>query len=134
MNDKSTSPPVIPAEVLADAARQFNAHQFWECHETLEPVWLKAEEPAKTFIQGIIQVAAGFHHVQNGNLKGARNLLTYALEKLERTYQNESLGRLFNVADFVRQVKAIHQRLMQLEPAETVDASLQQFPQIRPKI
>ncbi len=69
-------------DALHHAAEQFNSKQFWECHETLEAVWLTAPEPDKTFLQGLIQVAAGCHHVKNKNIKGAQALLKRGLEKL----------------------------------------------------
>ncbi len=67
---------------LQKASEQFNAHEFWECHETLEPLWLKASGPERPFFQGIIQVAAGFVHVTNCNYTGAISLLNQGLEKL----------------------------------------------------
>ena len=63
---------------------QFNAGEFWEAHESWEIVWLPAPEPDKTFLQGIIQVSAGFHHHTKNNAAGARSLLRRGLDKLER--------------------------------------------------
>jgi predicted metal-dependent hydrolase len=62
---------------------QFNAGEFWEAHESWEVIWLPAAEPDKTFLQGIIQVSAGFHHHRRGNPAGARSLLRRGLAKLE---------------------------------------------------
>jgi uncharacterized protein len=64
--------------------RQFNARAFFEAHETWEEIWLLTPEPEKTFLQGIIQVAAGFHHYCRGNRAGAQSLLGYGLVKLSR--------------------------------------------------
>jgi uncharacterized protein len=63
---------------------QFNAGQFFEAHESWEAVWLRAPEPDKTFLQGIIQVAAAFHHYSRGNCRGARSLLAAGLGRLSR--------------------------------------------------
>ncbi len=41
-----------------------------------------AEEPEKTFLQGLIQVAAAFHHFQRGNCAGTISLLRSALRRL----------------------------------------------------
>jgi len=38
----------------------------------------------KTFLQGLIQVAAGFHHFQRGNSAGTLSLLRSALGRLDR--------------------------------------------------
>ncbi len=64
---------------------QFNAREFWEAHESWELVWLPAAEPDKTFLQGIIQVSAGFHHYTENNRAGARSLLRRGLDKIERS-------------------------------------------------
>ncbi len=60
----------------------FNQGQFFECHEVLEEIWLEETEEEKPFYQGIIQVAAGFHHYLNGNLAGTSSLLRQSVEKL----------------------------------------------------
>ncbi len=63
--------------------RQFNSHQFWHSHESWEAIWLLAPEPDKTFLQGIIQIAAAFYHHQKKNHTGMRSLMRRGLEKLE---------------------------------------------------
>jgi len=49
----------------------FNAQEFFEAHEVWEEVWLVEAEPEKTFLQGIIQIAAAFHHYLRENPDGA---------------------------------------------------------------
>jgi predicted metal-dependent hydrolase len=63
---------------------QFNAREFFAAHETWEEIWLAAPEPDKTFLQGIIQVAAAFHHYRRGNTAGTQSLLAAGLQKLSR--------------------------------------------------
>jgi predicted metal-dependent hydrolase len=63
---------------------QFNRRQFFESHESWEEVWLRAPEPDKTFLQGIIQVAAALHHNARGNCAGAESLMHAGLNKLEK--------------------------------------------------
>ena len=63
---------------------QFNTGRFFDAHETWEEVWLRSPEPEKTFLQGIIQIAAAFHHYSRGNLRGARSLLQAGLGRLAR--------------------------------------------------
>jgi len=62
----------------------FNARQFFEAHEAWEELWLVEPEPEKTFLQGLIQLAAAFHHYGRGNLGGARSLLAAGIAKLAR--------------------------------------------------
>ena len=40
----------------------FNSGHFYEAHEHWEEVWLETPNPDKMFLQGLIQVAAAFHH------------------------------------------------------------------------
>jgi predicted metal-dependent hydrolase len=62
----------------------FNAGRYWEAHEAWEEAWLELENEEKLFLQGLIQVAAGYHKatVQN-QPRGCVSLLASALEKLE---------------------------------------------------
>ena len=47
-------------------------------------MWLKLPEPEKTFLQGLIQVTAAFHHLQCDNRLGTTLLLQAALGRLDR--------------------------------------------------
>ena len=62
---------------------QFNHGRFFDAHETWEEIWLPSPDPEKTFLQGIIQVAAAFHHYTRGNRAGAQSLLRAGLKKLD---------------------------------------------------
>ena len=62
----------------------FNAREFFEAHEVWEEVWLVEDEPEKTFLQGIIQIAAAFHHFRRGNSDGAETLLAAGIVKISR--------------------------------------------------
>jgi hypothetical protein len=61
----------------------FNSGHFYEAHEHWEEVWLETANPDKMFLQGLIQVAAAFHHHSRANLMGTRNLLHAGLLKLD---------------------------------------------------
>jgi uncharacterized protein len=39
----------------------FNNGEFWECHEALEPLWMKAAGLEKEFYAGVILLAAALH-------------------------------------------------------------------------
>jgi hypothetical protein len=69
------------ARLLARAASLANHGLFFEVHELLEPVWFRASEPERTALQGLIQIAVAFHHLENGNREGARSLLVLGLAK-----------------------------------------------------
>jgi predicted metal-dependent hydrolase len=62
----------------------FNSGHFYEAHEHWEEVWLETLDPEKMFLQGLIQVAAAFHHYSRANRRGTQNLLRAGLTKVER--------------------------------------------------
>jgi uncharacterized protein len=68
---------------LVEGLRQYDAGEFFTAHEAWETLWLEAREPDKTFLQGLIQVTAAFHHLQHNNPVGAGGLLQAALRRLE---------------------------------------------------
>ena len=64
---------------LAEGLRLYDAGEFFAAHEAWESVWLRAQEPEKMFLQGLIQVTAAFHHLQRNNPQGTTLLLQAAL-------------------------------------------------------
>jgi hypothetical protein len=70
------------ARTLARAAALADRELFFEVHELLEPPWFRAEEPLRTALQGLIQIAVALHHAGSGNLAGARSLLAEGGEKV----------------------------------------------------
>lgn len=98
-------------EAVLEAVAQFNAGQFWECHETLEEFWGDEQGPLREFYHGFIQVAAGFVHVQHGNWHGAVRLLGEGMDKLE-PFRPDCLRvrldpLLFEVANWRRRLAAL---------------------------
>ena len=60
----------------------FNNAEFWEAHESWETLWLVAESDVEQFLQGLIQIAAAYHHVKRGTLRGAPRLFEAGLRRL----------------------------------------------------
>jgi predicted metal-dependent hydrolase len=67
---------------LAEGLRRYEAGEFFAAHEAWEKVWLRSQQPDRTFVQGLIQVTAAFHHLQRNNRRGAASLLQAALARL----------------------------------------------------
>lgn len=61
----------------------FNQGRFYECHDTIEDIWLQESSDQRQFLQGLIQAAVAFHHYQEGKWGAARSMLRLAIEKLE---------------------------------------------------
>jgi predicted metal-dependent hydrolase len=73
--------PDYNTHFLAGVAH-FNAHEFWDAHESWETIWLVAESDVEQFLQGLIQVAAAYHHVKRGTFRGAVRLFDAGLRRL----------------------------------------------------
>ena len=61
---------------------EFNQQLFFECHETLEEIWLEERGEDRKFYQGIIQIAAGYYKLQQGVPVGAIKLWHTGIEKV----------------------------------------------------
>lgn len=66
-----------------EGIEHFNSRRFWEAHEAWETLWLEAESDLEQFLQGLIQVAAAYHHIQRGTFRGAPRLFAAGLRRLE---------------------------------------------------
>lgn len=93
---------------------EFNQELFFECHETLEEIWLEDHGEDRKFYQGLIQVAAGYFKLQQGVPAGALKLWRTGIEKIE-PYGPVCLG--IDVESLVRAVKADLQDLERAQPA-----------------
>ena len=83
LSAKGGPSPDRDAELFAHGVILFNTRYFFEAHEAWEEIWLHTAPPEKTFLQGLIQVTAAFHHHSRENLRGTKSLLRAGLLKLE---------------------------------------------------
>lgn len=60
-----------PPPALGHAVREFNRGQYWQCHETLEEIWMPEEYPLRLFYHGLIKAAVGLLHLERQNRRGA---------------------------------------------------------------
>lgn len=98
------------------AIAEFNQQQFYDCHDTLEAIWVEAPEADKRFYQGILQVAVGCYHLSNDNLRGAIILLGEAIRRL---YDYQPVYEGVNVELLLEQANQLLQTLQQLPPEQT---------------
>jgi uncharacterized protein len=110
---------------LAEGLRLYDAGEFFIAHEAWESVWLGLPEPEKTFLQGLIQVTAAFHHLQRNNRLGTTLVLQAALRRLNR--YPSSFGGI-SVSLLCRDIR---ERLRRLEAGEPASQLIS--PRIRPK-
>ena len=69
-----------PSATLLAAIRQFNDGAYFVCHETLEELWNERHDPLRDLYKGMLQIAVGLLHLEKGNDKGARALLTRGVD------------------------------------------------------
>ena len=89
--------PDFVAHLMA-GVEHFNARRFWEAHEAWEEIWLEAQSDAAEFLQGLIQLAAAYHHVQRGTFRGAVRLFDAALRRLQ-PFERDFCGVLRDAAE-----------------------------------
>ncbi|MGA1475402.1 MAG: DUF309 domain-containing protein [Prochlorothrix sp.] len=101
-----------------DGVAQFNAQEFYACHDTLEELWTEAVEPDRTFYQGILQLAVALYHLSNGNWRGSVTLLGESLGRLA-TYSPDYEG--VNVESLRAQSRTLLQQLQDAGPDRVGD-------------
>ena len=67
---------------LTKGIQEFNAGDYFECHETLEDVWMIEVGPDRPFYQGLLQLSVGCFHLLNRNYVGAESQWSKAHTKL----------------------------------------------------
>lgn len=115
-----------PAALLAGIA-QFNQGAFFECHETLEAIWMREPGDIRRLYQGILQIGVGFYHLQRGNYRGTLNLLASGVAYLEPfapVCQGVALDPLLDAA------RAIRREVLALGPARIDEFDPTRLPRI----
>lgn len=90
---------------------EFNHGLYFECHETLEEIWLEERGEDREFYQGIIQIAAGYFKWEQGVMRGAIKLWRAGLAKIE-VYPPDHLG-----IELARFVDGVRKNLAEIEAA-----------------
>ncbi len=74
------------SHALEKGRAAFNRGEYFLAHELWEEVWRESEDAEqRPFVQGLIQIAAGLHHLQEHRARPAAGLLRKGLEKLSPT-------------------------------------------------
>jgi hypothetical protein len=116
-----------PPPLLLHGIEQFNAGEYWECHETLEMLWRAEERPVRDLYQGILQVGVAFHHLRGGNYAGAVKMFRRGLPRL-RDLPEVCQG--VHVAVLARAARSVHDEAAALGPARLGEMDLVSLPQI----
>jgi uncharacterized protein len=77
----------VDADLLMDDRYQsavdlFNQYDWYSAHDAFEELWYESTGSVRLFLQGIIQIAVGEYHFDNGNVRGATLLMAEGLNHL----------------------------------------------------
>ena len=76
---------------LKKGIQEFNDGDYFECHETLEDIWMIEVGPDRPFYQGLLQLSVGCFHLLNRNYVGAESQWSKAYTKL-KDFGGQHLG------------------------------------------
>ena len=112
----------IPEEFWA-GVDQFNQQHYYACHDTLEALWIEADQADRGFYQGILQIAVGLYHLSNENWRGSVILMGEGINRLHSYLPSYAE---IDVESFVVYASRLHKWLQQLG-ADQVAIALQQL-------
>ena len=73
------------APAFYEGRDELNRGAYYQCHETLEALWIPDKRSVRTIYQGVLQIAVGcFHLTVRSNWRGAVNKLEAGARRLER--------------------------------------------------
>ncbi len=86
-------------ELFFSGLHTFNRGSYFDAHEIWEELWSEYYLEDRDFVQGLIQLAVCFVHLQNNNINGARSLINKAIKKLQvfpHNHRNVNIKELKN--------------------------------------
>ena len=101
--------------------RCYNSGDYFNAHEHWEELWSDHYLEDRKFIQGLIQLAVSFVHLQNGNLKGAKSLLKKCEEKFLRF---SDIQRGVDVSELLEQISVVSENYNSLKNLADFDWDL----------
>ena len=70
-------------ELVIEGLELFNAHEYFEAHESLESAWRQEPGLIRELYQGILQVSVAYYHLLRKNYAGARKVFQRSHKWLE---------------------------------------------------
>jgi predicted metal-dependent hydrolase len=113
---------------LLQAIEEFNRGDWFECHETLEELWVGEKGELRDFYQGMLQFAVALHHWRNGNFKGALTLFQGGSDLLSRV---APVCRGVDVAGLIAAAGELHEALRALGEQRMAELAPRLIPKVR---
>jgi hypothetical protein len=117
-----------PSRELLQAFGEFNRGDWFDCHETLEDLWIGTEGEVRWFYQGLLQIAVALHHWKNGNFGGAVSLLAGGADYLRRV---STVCQRIEVATMVVEAERCRSELVRLGPERMGELEHSFIPRMR---
>jgi uncharacterized protein len=117
-----------PPEELIRAIGEFNRGDWFDCHETLEDLWVGEEGEMRDFYQGVLQVAVALHHWREGNFQGALRLFEGGARFLRRV---RAVCQGVDVVRFIIAVDHVQEALADLGPGRMAELAPELIPMLR---
>ena len=116
---------------LQQAVADFNASNWYACHDGFEALWHETQGPMRPVLQGLLQIAVAELHLERDNRRGATMLMGEGLGRLRRC-DDEALGLALAPLRLLAALRlnALQQQvdlgslpLPRLEPSQAADTS-----------
>lgn len=117
-----------PSGAILRACGEFNRGDWYDCHETLEDLWIGSEDENRWFYQGMLQIAVALLHWRNGNYGGAVSLLTKEGEYLQRV---RPVCQRIEVATLATEADRFREELIRLAPERMAELPDTLIPKMR---
>jgi len=117
-----------PSGEILRAFGEFNRGDWYDCHETLEELWIGSEDETRWFYQGILQIAIALLHWRNGNYGGSVSLLISGGDYLRRV---SPVCQRIEVAALVGEADRFREELTRLGPERMTELPDSLIPKMR---
>jgi predicted metal-dependent hydrolase len=117
-----------PPELLLSGIEEFNRGEWFDCHETLEDLWIGEPGLVRDLYQGILQVGVALHHWREGNHGGAVLLLRNGVKLLRHMAPD---CQRVDVAKLIEDSERLREELEKLGPERMSELEAGLIPRIR---
>jgi predicted metal-dependent hydrolase len=69
-----------PPPLVVKGLHEFNAGEYFECHETLEHAWMAEHGPVRDLYRVVLQVAVAYDQITRGNFAGAHKMFLRSIQ------------------------------------------------------
>ena len=117
-----------PSGEMLRAFGEFNRGDWFDCHETLEDLWVGSEDETRWFYQGMLQISVALLHWRNGNFGGAVSLLVSGVGYLKRV---NTVCQRIEVAALAAEAERFREELTRLGPERMAELPDSLIPKMR---